>query len=91
MNDHERRRLEDTSLGKVIYFWPLIVGALAVAASLGGYVVVIRSLGNESEHFEMFQSSQQSINARLATLLETHDNRIKSLEDWRNRSDRWNQ
>lgn len=89
MNDHEKRRYEDTTLGKIVYSWPAIVGILSVIYAMAKGSTILTTLADASTKSNSFQEAQIAINAKLQTLLDTHENRIENLENWRNRTNRY--
>jgi hypothetical protein len=90
MSDHDKRRFEDTVIGKIIYSWPAIVGIVCAIFTLGKAATILSTLAEASSKSASFQEEQNGINAKLQTLLDTHENRIQSLESWRNGMDYWN-
>ena len=90
MGEHSRR-IEDTPLGQMMYFWPAIIGGAMVLMSIGGYIATAKYLGDEQarqevliESIQKAQVDQISINSRLLTITESTEARLKSIEDWRN-------
>ena len=90
MSEHVRR-MEDTGLGKMVYFWPVLVGGAMVLISVGGYIATAKFLSDEQirqeyliENIQKTQTEQMAINARLVTLSEVVESRLRSIEDWRN-------
>lgn len=90
MNDHDKRRFEDTIIGKLIYSWPAIVGILSVIYVLAKSETILTNLSNASAKSASFQESQIGINVKLQTIIDLHNDRLKELEDWRNSTDYWN-
>ena len=84
MNSDEKRRLDDDPLLNIFKNWQFYGSAAMALIAVGGMITTIKIMGNSVERATTFQAQQQSINARLATLIETYDHRIQDLEDWRN-------
>lgn len=94
MNEHSRR-IEDTPIGKVFYFWPAILGICTAIASAGVYIGVEKTrwdgqaeqqlvIQSMKKTYEEFIQSQVSVNTKLATIIDEHARRLDSIEDWRN-------
>lgn len=86
----DKRRFEDSLVGRVIYSWPAIIGIACAIFTLGKAATILNTLAEASAKSASFQGEQNGINAKLQTLLDTHENRIQSLESWRNGMDEWN-
>lgn len=74
------RRAEDTRLGKLAYYYPMIAGMVFVFVSLGGYIATVQYITRDLsdtrhrvEIIEEFTRQQLVINTRLATLMEQND------------------
>jgi len=89
MIEHDKRRFEDTTLGRIIYSWPAIVGILSVIYAMAKGSTILTTLADASAKSNSFQESQIAINAKLQTLLDVHENRLDSLEGWRDRTNRY--
>lgn len=90
MVDGQRRRVEDSGFGKMVYFWPLIGGIGMIFLSVGGYIATIKYMSNHINIIENWISSQEvesternNIMSRLTALQEMTDRRITRLEEWR--------
>lgn len=80
----EHRRIEDSILGRVVYFRPLIGGLCALMIAAGGYIATIKFFGDRQDRTEAVVESIQLVTAKLTTLQQVESDRIKSIEDWRN-------
>lgn len=76
----ERRRIEDTPLGKVIYLWPLIAGTCACLISLGGILWGIHNNNDSITKIQEWITQHNDILSRQVALTETMDKRISILE-----------
>jgi hypothetical protein len=90
VDSHQKRRLEDSILGRIVYFWPLTIGIMAFLTSVGGYIATVHYMGDHINKIESWITEQSSateerntILGRLTTLQEVTDKRLNSLEDWR--------
>ena len=84
MNEYDKKRFDDDPLLQIFKNWQFYASAAMALIAIGGFVATIKIMGGAVTKGEEFQTQQISINTRLTTLLETHDNRLHSLEDWRN-------
>lgn len=80
---HETRRIEDTGLGKIIYFWPIVGGLFLSIMALGGYIATLHQMSDQIQNIQKDRADQISVNSRLVTLEEVTERRLKSIEDWR--------
>lgn len=86
----EHTRIEDTFVGRAMYFFPIVAGTATLLISIGCYVTVIQSLKENMHAVEgrmmVAESSgklQAELMVRQQTLMESMDARVKSLESWR--------
>lgn len=90
MSEHERRWFDDDPLYNIWKNWQFYGSVAMALIAVGGFIATIRIMGSAVENGEAFQKAQISINTKLQTLIDTHENRIANLESWRDHSDRWN-
>ena len=90
MNEHEKRRMDDDPVYQIFKNWQFYGSVAMALVAVGGFIATAKIMGNVVSRTEEFQTAQLSINARLTTLIETHDHRIQDLEGWRNDMDFWN-
>jgi hypothetical protein len=90
--DHPKRRLEDTLIGRIVYFWPIVIGFSMFLMSAGGYVATLHYIGDRVGTIENWVTNERTasqernrIMARLTTIEEGHESRLKRLEDWYDR------
>lgn len=85
------RRQQDSGVGKIVHFIPLIGSIVLTLISIGGYITTISTMGEHQKNQETIiaaiqktQNDQVFINSRLTTLQEVTSRRLDSIEDWRN-------
>ena len=86
MNEHTRR-MDDTGIWKWVKLYPVGVGIVLAAVSVGGYFATIKYMGEELSEIRLRQSmiekstfEHASILSRVITLNETMDKRVTRLE-----------
>lgn len=89
MIEHDKRRFEDTTFGRIIYSWPAIVGILSVIYAMAKGSTILTTLAEASSKSASFQEAQIGINVKLQTLIDTDRDRINALESWRDRTNRY--
>lgn len=90
MSEHQLRRVDDDPIYNVLKNWQFYGSVALALISIGGFIATFKVMSSAVEKGDEFQTAQISINARLTTLIETHEQRLQGLEDWRNNMDHWN-
>lgn len=89
-SNKEHARIEDTFVGRAMYFFPIIAGTVSLIFAIGIYINVVDTLKENVKAVEsrmvVTEAStklQAELMVRQQTLMESMDARVKSLESWR--------
>lgn len=93
MEHHEimKRREYDHGIGRLKRDGPFYGSIILTAISIGGFIATVNIMGKHQDKQDQVLDSlsatltaQVGINSELKTMQVVTDNRLKSIEDWRN-------
>lgn len=87
----DKRRFEDSGIGRAIYIGPFIASVVLTLISVGGFIASVHVMGVHQDKQDVIMDAiqktfveQVGINTKLSVRQETTDKRLDSIEDWRN-------
>lgn len=80
--------MEDSGIGKIAYFYPIVTGIILTLISIGGFIASVHFLGDRlNDHdrhlqkIDTYIETQSDISSRLSIIEASHEKRLDKIED----------